>query len=155
MQHTAVQECRACNILRYKSEGHATYCGTRVQVIQYTAVQECRACSILQYKSAGNITYCGTRVQGMQHTAVQECRECDILRCKGMEVQLYPFMTSALEEDGWSAPCPGRFTPGSTRYQLYRMLSGSRVRSGLVRKVGTSPGLEPRTAQPLASGYTD
>jgi hypothetical protein len=25
---------------------------------------------------------------------------------------LYPFVTLALEEGGWSAPGPGRFTPG-------------------------------------------
>jgi hypothetical protein len=29
-----------------------------------------------------------------------------------IELWLYPFMTSALEVDGWSAPRPGRFTPG-------------------------------------------
>jgi hypothetical protein len=28
-----------------------------------------------------------------------------------VEVQLYTFLTSALEEGGWSAPRPGRFTP--------------------------------------------
>jgi hypothetical protein len=30
----------------------------------------------------------------------------------GVEVQLYPFLTSALEKGGWSAPRPGRLTPG-------------------------------------------
>jgi hypothetical protein len=29
-----------------------------------------------------------------------------------IEVALYPFLTSALEGGGWSAPRPGRFTPG-------------------------------------------
>jgi hypothetical protein len=31
---------------------------------------------------------------------------------RGVEVQVYSFSTSALGGDGWSAPCPGRFTPG-------------------------------------------
>jgi hypothetical protein len=29
-----------------------------------------------------------------------------------IEVQIYPFVTSAIERGGWSAPRPGRFTPG-------------------------------------------
>jgi hypothetical protein len=29
-----------------------------------------------------------------------------------VEVQLYSFLISALERGGWSAPHPGRFTPG-------------------------------------------
>jgi len=29
------------------------------------------------------------------------------------EVLLYQVSTPALEGDRWSAPCPGRFTPGS------------------------------------------
>jgi hypothetical protein len=31
---------------------------------------------------------------------------------EGVEVKRYSFSTSALEGGGWSAPCPGRFTPG-------------------------------------------
>ena len=31
---------------------------------------------------------------------------------RSVEVQLYPFMTSALRWGGWSAPRPGRFTVG-------------------------------------------
>jgi hypothetical protein len=33
-------------------------------------------------------------------------------RHRGVEVQFYSFVTSALEGSGWSAPRPGRFTPG-------------------------------------------
>jgi hypothetical protein len=29
-----------------------------------------------------------------------------------VDIQLYSFSTSALERGGWSAPCPGHFTPG-------------------------------------------
>jgi hypothetical protein len=35
-----------------------------------------------------------------------------------------------LDEDGWSTPRPGRFTPGiKTRYLLYRRLGGPQGRS--------------------------
>jgi hypothetical protein len=30
----------------------------------------------------------------------------------GVEVKLFSFSTSALEEGGWSEPCPGHFNPG-------------------------------------------
>ena len=37
--------------------------------------------------------------------------------------------------EGWvSTPRPGRFTPGNTRYPLYRKLAGPRGRSGRVRE---------------------
>ena len=45
--------------------------------------------------------------------------------------------------------------PGKTRYPLYRRLGGPQGRSGLVRKIFTPPGLDPRTVQPAASRYTD
>jgi hypothetical protein len=40
----------------------------------------------------------------------------------------------------WSAPRPGRFTSGKTRYLLYRRLSGPQGRSGHVRKISLPPG---------------
>ena len=45
--------------------------------------------------------------------------------------------------------------PGKTRYPLYRRLGGPQNRSGQVRKISPSPGLYPRTVQPVASRYTD
>jgi len=39
-------------------------------------------------------------------------------------------LTSALDEAGWSMPCPGHFTLGKTRYPLYRMLGGPQGWSG-------------------------
>jgi hypothetical protein len=63
--------------------------------------------------------------------------------------------TSALDGDGWSAPRPGRFTPGKTRYPLYRRLGGPQGRSGRVRKISPPPGFDPWTVQPVASRYTD
>ena len=47
------------------------------------------------------------------------------------------------------------FTPGNTRYQLYRRLGGPQGRSGQVRKISPPPGFDPRTVQPVASRYTD
>jgi hypothetical protein len=73
----------------------------------------------------------------------------------GVEVYLYSFSTSALEEDWWSAPRPGRFTPIKTRYPLYRRLGGLQGRSGRVRKISPPPGFDPRTVQPVVSHYTD
>jgi hypothetical protein len=74
----------------------------------------------------------------------------------GLEVWLYPFMTSALEGDEGSASRPGRsLPPGKTRYPVYRRLGGPQGRSGQVRKISRPPGFDPRTVQPVASRYTD
>jgi hypothetical protein len=59
------------------------------------------------------------------------------------------------ERGGWSTPRPGRFTPGTTWYLLYRRLGGPQSRSGRVRKISPPPEFDPRTAQPVASRYTD
>jgi hypothetical protein len=42
------------------------------------------------------------------------------------------------------------FTPGATRYPLYRRLGGPQGRSEQVRKISPSPGFDPRTVQPVA-----
>ena len=47
------------------------------------------------------------------------------------------------------------FTPGKTRYPLYRRLGGPQGRTGQVRKISPPPGFDPRTVQPIASRYTD
>jgi hypothetical protein len=53
-------------------------------------------------------------------------------------------------EVGGPRHAPGRFTPGKgTRYPQYRRLSR---REG---KISLPPGLDPRTAQPDPSRYTD
>ena len=74
----------------------------------------------------------------------------------GVEVWLYPFMTTALEGGEGSASRPGRILPpGKTRYPLYRRLGGLQGRSGQVRKTSLPPGFDPQTVQPVASRYTD
>ena len=56
----------------------------------------------------------------------------------------------------WSAPRPGRFTPGKEiRYPLYRRLGGPQSRSGRVRKISPQQGFHSRIVQPVASCYTD
>jgi len=45
--------------------------------------------------------------------------------------------------------------PGNTLYPLYRRLGGPQVRSGLVWKILSPPGFDPRTVQPVARSYTD
>ena len=70
---------------------------------------------------------------------------------RGVEVQLYPFMTTALEGGEWSASRPGRsLPPGKTRYPLYRGLVGPQGRSGQVRKISPPPGFDLQTVQPVA-----
>jgi hypothetical protein len=65
-------------------------------------------------------------------------------------------MTTALEGGEGSASHPGRsLPPGENRYPLYLRLGGSKGRSGQVRKISPPPGFDPRTAQPVASRYTD
>ena len=50
---------------------------------------------------------------------------------------------------------PAALPPGKTRYPLYRKLGGPQSQYGLVRKIWPPPGFAPRTAQPVASRYTD
>ena len=58
---------------------------------------------------------------------------------------------------GWGVSVTPRphFTPGKTRYPLYRRLGGLRDQSGQVRKISPPPGFDPRSVQPIASRYTD
>jgi hypothetical protein len=51
----------------------------------------------------------------------------------------------------WLTPRSGRFTPGMTRYPLYRRLGGAQGRSGRIWKISPQPGFDPRTVQPVAS----
>jgi hypothetical protein len=51
-----------------------------------------------------------------------------------------------------SASRPGRFTPGKTRYPLYRRLGGPQGRSGQVRKISPPPGFDPRTVRFVGKG---
>jgi hypothetical protein len=65
-------------------------------------------------------------------------------------------MTNSTRRGEGSASRRGRsLPPGKTRYALYRRLGGSQGRSGQVRKISPPPGFDPRTAQPVASRYTD
>jgi hypothetical protein len=65
-------------------------------------------------------------------------------------------MTTALEGGEGSASSAGSsLPPGKTRYPFYRRLGGPQGWSGQVRKLSPPPGFDPRTAQPVASHYTD
>jgi hypothetical protein len=50
---------------------------------------------------------------------------------------------------------PADLPPGMTRYPLYRRLGKPQGLSGQVLKISPPPGFDPRTAQPVASRYTD
>jgi len=58
---------------------------------------------------------------------------------------------------GWVVSVTPRplFTPGKTRYTLYRSLGGLQGRSGRVRKISPPPGFDPRTVQPVTRPYAD
>jgi hypothetical protein len=74
----------------------------------------------------------------------------------GVKVQLYSFMTTALEGGEGSASRPGRsLPPGKTRSPLYRRVGGPQGRSGKCGKSRPPPGFDLRTVQPVASRYTD
>jgi hypothetical protein len=76
----------------------------------------------------------------------------------GVEVELYPFMTTALEgEKGWGVSISPLqlFNPRKYLVPLHRRLGGSQFRSGQVRKISPPPGFHPRTVQPAASRYSD
>jgi hypothetical protein len=73
----------------------------------------------------------------------------------GVEVQLYSFVTSALEGVGGQHHAPAALPTGKTRYPLYRRLGGPQGRYGRVRKISSSMEFDPRTVQPVASRYTN
>jgi hypothetical protein len=65
-------------------------------------------------------------------------------------------LTSALDGTGPSPPRSGRFNPGKeTPYPLYKRMAGPQDRPEQVRKISPPPGFDPRTAQTVASRYTD
>jgi hypothetical protein len=64
-------------------------------------------------------------------------------------------LISALDGEGGHRHAPAALTPEKTRYPLHRRLGGHQGRSGRVRKISPSPGLDSRTVQAGASRYTD
>ena len=62
------------------------------------------------------------------------CRDCTAVR--GIGIYLLSFLDTAIEGRGWSESHPCQFySTGKTRYPLHRRLGGTKVRSGLVRKI--------------------
>jgi len=56
---------------------------------------------------------------------------------------------------GGQRQAPAALPLGKTRYPLYKKLGGPQGRSGQGRKISPSLEFNPRTAQSLASRYTD
>ena len=56
---------------------------------------------------------------------------------------------------GGQRHAPAALPPGKTRYSLWRRLGGPYGRSRRVRKISLPSVFDPRTAQPMASRYTD
>jgi hypothetical protein len=64
-------------------------------------------------------------------------------------------LTLMLDGVGGQRHAPAALPPGKTSYPLYTRLVGPRDRSGQVLKISPPSGFDPRTAQPVASRYTD
>ena len=90
-------------------------------------------------------------------TLVQALRLCtDATAHRGIRGIGLPFLDHSTRRGrGVSVTTRPPFTPGKTRYPLYRRLGGLQGRSGQVRKISPPPGFYPRTVQPVASRYTD
>jgi hypothetical protein len=56
---------------------------------------------------------------------------------------------------GGQSNAPTTLPPVKTRYPLYRRLGGPQDQCGRERKISALPGIDLRTVQPVASGYTD
>ena len=65
------------------------------------------------------------------------------------------FSLTSVLDGGVQRYAPAALSPGKTRYPSYRRLGGPQVRSGQVRNISPPQGFDPRTAQPVASLYTD
>ena len=102
--------------------------------------QNCAPCLMYKSTSKGK----GHHVQALRlstgRTAHRGSRGIDL-----------PFLDHGARR-GWGVSVTPRplFTPGKTRYPLYRRLGGPQGRSGQVRKILPPPGLDPRTIQPIA-----
>jgi hypothetical protein len=64
-------------------------------------------------------------------------------------------LTSALDGVGGQRHAPATLPPVKTQYPLYRRLGGGQGRSERMRKISLPSGFDPRTAQSVASRYTD
>jgi hypothetical protein len=73
----------------------------------------------------------------------------------GVEVSRYSFVTSGLEGGGWSAPRPGRFTPGKDPVPVVKEAGWVPGPVWIDAKNLAPTGFDPRTVQPVASHYTD
>ena len=56
---------------------------------------------------------------------------------------------------GGQSHAPAALSPEKNRYSLYRRVDGPQGRSGRVWNISSPPEFDPRTIQPIASGYTD
>jgi len=64
-------------------------------------------------------------------------------------------LTSALDGAGGQRHDLAALLLRKTRYPLYRRLGGHQGWSGRVQKISPPSVFDPRTVQPVASGYTD
>jgi hypothetical protein len=95
------------------------------------------------------VTYC----TALPHCIGAPCKVHTEIKRKG---KVHPRTNhEGLEGVGGQRHAPAALPPGKTRYPLYRRLGGPQNRSGRMRKISPPPEFDPRTAQPVASRYTD
>jgi len=107
----------------------------------------------------GDLVLCGT-VTVQQHTNINKKMSHLQLVCRLRHARVYKYcyalsLTSVLDGVGGQFHAPGSLPSGKTQYPLYRRLGGPQVRSERVRKNSPPPGFHPRTAESVASRYTD
>jgi hypothetical protein len=112
---------------------------------------------IISLKLSGYFIYHQVKKKGVKCILVQALRLCTGRAAhRGSRGIALAFLDYDTRRGEGSASRPGRsLHPGKTRYPLYRRLGGPKGPSGKVRKILPAPGFDPRTAQPVASCYTD
>jgi hypothetical protein len=85
----------------------------------------------------------------------QSCYRSELAYRMDRGIAQYPFVTSAQEEGGWSAPRPGRFTPGKYPVPIVQEAGWTPGSVWTCVKNLAPPRFDPRTVQPVARRYTD
>jgi len=124
--------------------GNLTHCTSPVQ---YTNCKLCRTFIFTQFRHSTILCCSSTLVQALRlrtgHTAHRGSRG------------ITPLLLDHGTRRGWGVMPWLLFSPGKTRYPLYRRLGGPQGWFEQVWKKMPPPQFDPRTIHPIASCYTD
>ena len=109
------------------------------------------------FKAASCLRYKAWKVKKVKCTLAQVLRLCTGRTAHWGSRGIALFFLDHGTRRGWGVSVTLRppFSPGKTRYPLYRRLGGPQGLSGQMQKISSPPGFDPQTAQPVASRYTD